>query len=85
MAVLTDLERQELRAALCRNTTEQTWTRVQVDAALQAVEDRMRLTSTENAIGGDIESAAPGLFNAAQKRLLFGVWCVSAARRLGIL
>jgi len=85
MAVLTDLEKQELRSALNRNLDTQTWTRAQVDAALQAVEDRMGLASTSTAIGGDIETVAPGVFNAAQKQLLFGVWCVSAARRLGVL
>lgn len=85
MAALTSTEIQELITALNRNATPQTWSRPQVTAALQAVEDRVQLASTQNAIGGDIETAVPGVFSAAQKKTLFGVWCVSAARRLGVL
>ena len=84
MAVLTEDERQELRSLMTRNTAEQGWDKAQINAALQAVEDRMRSAATQNAIGADIEAAAPGVFNAQQKQLLFGIWCSSAARRLGV-
>jgi hypothetical protein len=85
MAVLSSADLQELRSRLCFNTSTQTWTKAQVNAALQAIEDRVQLTATKNAIAGDIEAAAPGVFDASQKQLLFGIWCYSAARRLGII
>lgn len=84
MATLTAAELQELRSVLTRNTATQTWTKAQVNAALQAIEDRIRLAGTQNTIAGDIEAAAPGVFSAGQKATLFGVWCLSAARRLGV-
>ena len=85
MAVLTSQELGELRSIMARNTASQSWTKPQVNAALQAIEDRMRLAATQTTIGNDIETAAPGVFNQAQKNQLFGVWCASAARRLGII
>jgi hypothetical protein len=84
MAVLSASELAELRSALTRNTTTQTWTKAQVGAALQAIEDRVRLAGTQTTIANDIEAAAPGIFSAGQKTTLFGIWCLSAARRLGI-
>jgi hypothetical protein len=85
MAQLTAEELGELRTRLNANTATQAWTKPQVNAALQAIEDRLRLAGTQTAIGNDIEAAAPGVFTPAQKQLLFGIWCVSAARRLGVL
>jgi hypothetical protein len=84
MAVFTSDQLAELRTRLNANTTVQTWTKPQVNAAWQAIEDFMMLTSTQNTLGGVIETAAPGGFNTAQKKLLFGVWCSTAARRLGV-
>ena len=85
MAALTADQLAAFRALACRNAATQTWTKAQIGAALQAIEDRVRSTATQNAIGGDIETAAPGVFTGPQKTLLFGVWCVTAAQRLGIL
>ena len=84
MATLTTEELQELRHSMARQFPV-TWTKTQVNAALQAIEDRMRLASTQNAIATDIEATAPGVFTAGQKARLFGVWCVTAAQRLGVL
>jgi hypothetical protein len=85
MAQFTSDQLAELRARLNANTATQSWTKPQVNAALQAIEDRLRLAATQNAIGSDIEAAAPGVFSAAQKQLLFGVWCYTAAKRLGVV
>lgn len=85
MAILTGLELQELMGHMNRNTTEQPWDKAQISAALQAIEDRVRAAGTQSTISNDIEAAAPGVFSGAQKTLLFGIWCVSAARRLGVL
>lgn len=85
MAILTGLEIQEFITALNRNITPQTWDKPQLTAALQAIENRMRAPASLNALSSDIEAAAPGVFTTEQKYTLFGVWCVSAARRLGVL
>lgn len=84
MAAFTQDELQELRAALCRNTTTQHWSKAEVNAGLQAIEDRLRAAGTQNAISNDIEAVVPGVFDGEQKRLLMGTWCTSAARRLGM-
>lgn len=84
MAQLTGDEGNELMRILNNNTDQQQWTKPQVRAALQAVEDRMLLASTRQAIGGDIEAAAPGVFTAANKELLFMAWTTIYARRQGL-
>ena len=84
MAVFTAPELQLLRQTMARQFPP-TWTKAQVNAALQAIEDRLRLAATQTTIANDIEAAAPGVFSAAQKSRLFGVWCFSAAARLGVI
>lgn len=85
MAILSPEEMGELRSVMCRNTAAQNWDKAQINAALQAIEDRLRTAGTQNTLGSDIEAIVPGVFNAQQKQLLMGVWCASAARRLGVL
>ncbi len=85
MAILTSLELRELMQRANRNIAEQHWDKVQISAALQAIEDRVRAPATQTTIATDIETAVPGIFSADEKRILFGMWCVSAARRLGVI
>lgn len=85
MAVFTPDELTVLRNAMARNSTNITWTKAQVNAALQAIEDRMRAAGTQTALSNDIEAVAPGVFGGAEKTRLFGIWCVTAAKRLGII
>jgi hypothetical protein len=84
MATISSSDLQAYCVSLCRNTATQTWTRPQVEAALQAIEDFMVLPATKTSIGGAIETAAPTVFTAAQKLTLFGIWCELAASRLGV-
>jgi hypothetical protein len=83
MAVLNATDLADLRGVAQRNLVVH-YTKTQVNAALQAIEDRMQLASTKTALGNDIEAAAPGVFTAAEKTTLFGIWCWTAAKRLGI-
>ena len=85
MATFTADQLVMLRALMARNVAPQTWTKAQVNAALQALEDRLRLAGTQTTLSNDIEAAAPGIFTIQQKQTLFGVWCYTAAARLGIL
>ncbi len=85
MAVFTSKQLNFLMDHVCKNTTTQSWTKAQVSAALQAIEDRMQLPATKSAISSDIETAAPGIFTANQKDLLFSVWSISYAIRQGVL
>lgn len=85
MATLTANELAELRAYCVPNMGTAHWTKTNVNAALQAVEDRMQLAATKTAIGSDIEAAAPGVFSAAEKTKLFAIWAVTFARRQGII
>jgi tellurite resistance protein len=84
MATLSEDERGELRSKLARSTATQHWTKPQVNAALQSIEDLMVQTSTRNAVGGAIESAAAGVFDNSEKQLLFAIWSLTYARRQGI-
>ncbi len=56
-------------------------TKPDVNAAIQAVYDRMDAVSTRQAIGSDIETAAPGAFTAAQKVAIAGVVIEEFAKR----
>lgn len=85
MAALTDQERQDLWGLLNRNTPEQTWTKPQINAALQAVEDLMEQPATRTQVGNAIEAAAPGAFNAAVKQQIFLTWASSYTRRKGFV
>ena len=84
MAQLTGDEGIELMRIVNNNTSEQSWTKPQIRAAFQAIEDRILTPGTKNAIASDIEAAAPGVFNAAQKEMLFMAWTVIYARRQGL-
>jgi len=85
MATLDSDNLRELRSILARNTATQTWTKPQLNAALQAVEDQMASPGTRSAIGNAIEAAAPGVFTVPMKETVFAVWCITYARRQGLL
>jgi hypothetical protein len=84
MAQLTGDEGIELMKILNNNTDQQHWTKPQVRAAFQAIEDRILTPGTKQAIANDIEAAAPGVFNGPQKELLFMAWTTMYARRQGL-
>ncbi len=68
MAILTPSELAAIRKKLARNRTV-TWDKPQINAAIQAIEDRLQ--ASKGTLNADIEAAAPGVFNAGQKRLIF--------------
>ena len=83
MAVLTVKE-----LAAIRNRLEESmrgsaipYTAPQVNAASQAVEDR--LVASKSVINGDIEGAAPGVFTVPQKKIILAYtvlrWATSEA------
>lgn len=66
------------------------WTKTQINAALQAIEDAMTAgnvgaRTVKVFIGAAIETAAPGVFNAAEKDDLFVIWCRFNVARGGFL
>jgi hypothetical protein len=91
MATLTADELTDLRHITARRAATVTWTKAQVNAALQAIEDTMQSTSNVGArsikahIGLAIETASPGVFSAQQKDELFVIWCRFNVARGGIL
>ena len=84
MANLTSEEGIELMRIINNNTAEQSWTKPQIRAAFQAIEDRVLAPGTKQAIANDIEAAAPGVFTGPQKELLFMAWTTIYARRQGL-
>jgi hypothetical protein len=84
MAVLTTQELQELRQRMAQGFVPVTWTKGSINAALQAVIDRLELPSTQNAISGDIEAVAPGVFNGTQKRKIFVLAVLILAHKEGV-
>lgn len=79
MATIPADIRADIRAelALGRNPS---WTKAQLNAAAQAIEDLLEQASTQTAINNAIEAAAAGVFNAAQKRALFVAVVIRKAR-----
>ena len=68
MAILTTEQLVSQRNECERSGIGINYTKAQVNAALQAVEDRLTSAGTKTALSADIETAAPGVFTAAQKR-----------------
>jgi hypothetical protein len=90
MAVLTNAELETVRRQAARRAPA-TWTKAQINAALQAIEDAVQSTSNVGArslktyLGNAIEAAAPGVFGAAAKDELFSLWQVLNIRRGGLI
>jgi hypothetical protein len=85
VAVLSPDQFADLRSRLNRDVAVQTWTKAQINAAIQAVEDRMQLAATKTAISNDIEAVAPGVFDANTKQLIFAIWSLTYATRQGVI
>ena len=69
MAVLSPTQLAELRRG-CAQDVAVNYTKAQVNAALQAVEDWMEATARAE-IATAIELAAPGVFTGPQKKSIF--------------
>lgn len=90
MATLTTDDLTDLRQRYARGRNP-SWTKPQINAALQAIEDAVQSTSNVGNrtlkvyIGNAIEAAAPGVFNAQAKDDLFILWSIYNARRGGVI
>jgi len=78
MATISSIILTELRQALAAGANP-TWTKAQLNAALQSIETLLEAGSTQTAISNAIEAAAAGVFNAGQKRAIFLAVCVRKA------
>ena len=82
---LTPQERRRLRNAVEKVSNDknvpQTWTKNEINAAVEAIEDRWDAVGTQIAIGNDMEAAAPGVFTNAQKRYLAAFWLILRGER----
>lgn len=72
MATLNSSELVELRQEMARQATTVTWSKGQINVALQAVEDQFE--ADKGRYTGAIETAAPGVFNLAQKKDIVRFW-----------
>jgi len=59
----------------------QTWSKPEINAAIQAIEDRWDAAGTQAALSADIEAAAPAVFTAAQKKYLAAFWLIGRGQR----
>lgn len=82
---LTDQEKRRLRNAIEKvandKGTSQTWSKSEINAAVQAIEDRWDAPVTQSALSSDIEGAAPGVFTNAQKKHLAAFWLIMRGER----
>lgn len=78
MAVLSKSDLVDGRGVMARGAVV-TWTKAQVNAALQAAEDQFNADRARYAAA--IETAAPGVFSSAEKKRLGGVWMIRKAQR----
>ena len=83
MATLTAAEKDELRQRLARVTDGKvSWTRPQINAVFQAIEDWWERPATQAAVAAAIDAAVPGL-GAGQKKAVVAVWSRQKSRRDG--
>jgi hypothetical protein len=91
VAVLTSDERATLRQTIARTGVPPHYTKIQINDALQAVEDwfqsgdNIGAQTAQASVATVIEAAAPGVFTVAHKAKLFALWCGFNARREGML
>lgn len=71
MATITSAKLAKHRQALAAEVNEVTWTKSQVNAAVQAVVDLLLSPSSQTQVNNSIETASPGIFNASQKQRIF--------------
>ena len=72
MAVLTATQLAELRRMAAAEASVVTWNKTQVNPVLQAIEGWWE--ASRASLGAAMEAAAPGVFNAAQKKALGKYW-----------
>lgn len=80
MAALTIEQQAELRRAMAARLATVPYTKPQVNAAIQALEDWWE-TSGRAAAGAAIEAAAPGIFTAPLKKEIGKAWLRQKAER----
>lgn len=73
MATLTATQLAELRRGCAGAVVAVNYTRAQINAGLQAIEDYYETTARAG-FGSAIEAAAPGVFTNAQKKQLGKFW-----------
>jgi hypothetical protein len=82
---LTAKEARRIRNAVERVANEkgvaQTWTKGEIDAAVEAIESRWDAAGTQSALSSDIETAAPGVFTVPQKKYLAAFWLIMRGAR----
>lgn len=81
MATLTNEEFGSLLRKFAKSQSSCSWSKAAVQDALQAVETR--LDNSKAVINSDIETAAPGVFNAAQKLSILAWATLNFAKREG--
>jgi hypothetical protein len=81
MPTLTPTELTDLRRELAAGVSVVRWTKPQVNAVTQALEDWFE--ANRPALGTAMEAAAPGVFTTAQKRALVTAWLEQKFRRGG--
>ena len=78
MAILNSVQLARLRQHVARKANEKGvpvhWLKAQINAALQAIEDRWEASSTQTVLNDDVETVAPGVFSGAEKRFLLRFW-----------
>lgn len=79
MAILTSAEKAAIRQEYIKTLATVNITKIPINAALQAIEDWFE--ANRASLGAAIETAAPGVFTAAQKKNLVKFWLLSKFSR----
>jgi hypothetical protein len=80
MAILSPSELTDLRQRCAANVNTLSWTKAEVNAALQALEDWFDTSGRADAAAA-MEAAAPGVFTNPQKRLIGKYWLLQKSGR----
>jgi hypothetical protein len=79
MATLTAQQLAELRRRLASNTSGYTWTKQDVNLALQTVEDWFE--SNKSSLNTAVDAATGSKFSGPEKKLLIAYWLFQKAGR----
>lgn len=84
MAVLTTAEKVRARRMLVEQFSESGFTKTEIDAVIQAIEDTMKGAPVQSAISSAIDGARPGL-SVGQKNKAFAIWALVFAESQGAI
>ena len=82
---LTPQEQRRVRNAVelisNRKGVSQHWSKTQINAAVESLDDRWDAVATQTVLSSGIEAAAPGVFTNPEKKYITAFWLILRGER----